>query len=668
MFPSGLYEAVFRSSPIGGYLLSTTPEITILDVNDSFLHNVSLTRKEMVGKGLFEVFPHNEDDPEDTGIEALRRSIAQAVETRTPQRMPAQRFPIQKKLPSGEIIFEERFWSASNTPIFDEDGQLVCIYHATIEITKQIQAERALRQSEQRALDAARQAEAQRYRLDAVLEAAPVGITVADAKGKLEQSNTANRRIWGDALPLSQSVDEYRVWKGWWFDGSDRRGQRIEPHEWPLARALAGESAPANIVEIEPFDAPSVRRIVYASAAPIKNRDGNTDGAVVAVMDITDRVKAEEELRQAHRRKDEFLAMLAHELRNPLAPIAAAADLLEIGSLNEERVKQTSAVISRQVRHMTGLVDDLLDVSRVTRGLVNLQKEKLDAKRIVGDAVEQVRPLIEAREHRLTVHTPPQSAVVLGDQKRLVQILANLLTNAARYTPSGGDIVLSMDIDRDHVRINVADTGIGMSPDLLKRAFDLFAQAERSSDRSQGGLGIGLALVKSLVELHGGRVFASSEGIGKGSRFTVCLPHIEEQEETFDSGGRTAIDEQTVKQLKVMVVDDNVDAAQMISMLLEVLGHHVIVEHSARRALERAKAAKPHVFFLDIGLPDMDGNELARRLRAQPENAKAILVAVTGYGQERDRERALSSGFDRHFVKPIDTAEIAALLNNIHRS
>lgn len=579
--------------------------------------------------------------------------------------MPVQRFPIRTILPDGTAVFEERFWSASNTPIFGDDGELICIYHATIEITKQIRAEQALRRSEQQAMEAARQAEEERHRLDAVLEAAPVGITVADAQGGLQQINTENRRIWGYSLPAAQSVEEYREWKGWWYDGSERHGQRVEAHEWPLTRALyGGDAAPANVIEIETFDAPSRRRIVYASAAAIKSSDGSTDGAVVAIMDITDRVRAEESLKEEHRRKDEFLAMLAHELRNPLAPIAAAAELLGTGQLGEERVRHTSAVIARQVGHMTGLVDDLLDVSRVTRGLVMLQKEKLDAKRIAGDAVEQVRPLIEARAHRLTVHTPPQPAFVLGDQKRLVQVLANLLTNAAKYTPSGGDIILGMDVDGSHVRITVSDNGIGMAPELLKRAFELFAQAQRSADRSQGGLGIGLALVRSLVELHGGRVTAHSDGIGKGSRFTVCLPHVAEQDEPAADEPADA-HAQSASRLKVMVVDDNVDAAQMISMLLEVMGHSVIVEHSARKALKRGGMEMLQVFFLDIGLPDMDGYELARQLRSQPENAGAILVAVTGYGQERDRSNALDSGFNYHFVKPISTSQITALLSEI---
>ncbi|GIZ53927.1 hybrid sensor histidine kinase/response regulator [Noviherbaspirillum aridicola] len=665
MLPAALYATVFKNSPIGCYLLSTTPEITILDVNDSFLHNVSLTRECMIGKPLFEVFPDNPDDAEDTGIEALRASIRRAVATGQPQVMPVQRFPIQKTLPDGGVVFEERFWSASNTPIFDEAGEMVCIFHATVEITRQVQAEAALRDSERKAVGAARLAEAERLRLNAVLDAAPVGIGVADAGGAILLVNQEYRRIWGEALPWPERIDDYGKWPGWWADPPERRGRALQPQEWPLARALTGEEAPRDVIEIATFDPAAGRRTVFISAAPIRSGDGSIEGAVVAVLDITARVRAEEALKDANRRKDEFLAMLAHELRNPLAPISAAADLLSLGRLDAEGVQRTSAVISRQVQHMTGLVEDLLDVSRVTRGLVTLHKDRLDLKRIVADAVEQVRPLIEARDHSLTVHVPPEPAFVSGDQKRLIQVLTNLLTNAARYTPPGGTIWLNLDAEGDFVRVSVADNGIGMQPDLLARAFDLFAQAERTADRSQGGLGIGLALVRSLVEMHGGHVTARSDGLGKGSRFVVCLPRAAHAgaSVTSDASDRAIPDTDAAGRLKVMVVDDNEDAAEMLAMLVEALGHRVFVEHGSVRALQRAQAIRPDVFLLDIGLPDLDGNELARRLRSRPETARALLIAVTGYGQEQDRKAVLEAGFDHHFVKPVDTAKIADLLS-----
>ena len=370
---------------------------------------------------------------------------------------------------------------------------------------------------------------------------------------------------------------------------------------------------------------------------------------------------------EAHR-KDEFLAMLAHELRNPLAPIASAADLLSLSHVDEARIKQTSGIIRRQVKHMTGLVDDLLDVSRVTRGLVTLEKTKLDAKRIFHDAVEQVRPLIEARRHRLAVHTPPDLASVLGDMKRLVQVVTNLLTNAAKFTPEGGEIVLSMEVDGSNIKIAVSDNGVGMTPQFQARAFELFVQATRTSDRSQGGLGIGLALVKSLMELHGGGVTVHSDGAGKGCRFVVYLPHLTEKESSTNHEPQALNLATPRKALRVMIVDDNADAAEMLAALIEALGHQAIVEHHPRRALERVASEVPDVFLLDIGLPDIDGNELSRRLRMHPETTDVILIAVTGYGQESDRERSLAAGFDHHLVKPVNLTTLSSILSTISHS
>lgn len=373
-----------------------------------------------------------------------------------------------------------------------------------------------------------------------------------------------------------------------------------------------------------------------------------------------------DQVREEGKKKDEFLAMLAHELRNPLAPIAAAAELLSMGRLDVERTKQTSGIIRRQAKHMIGLVDDLLDVSRVTRGLVTLNKAQIDAKKILTDAVEQIRPLIESRRHRLTVHTPPDSAFVSGDIKRLVQVITNLLSNAAKYTPEGGDIELSLEVDENFIMIAVSDNGVGMAPQLQATAFDLFVQAARTSDRSQGGLGIGLALAKSLVEFHDGTLTVKSEGVGKGSRFTVCLPHVFEKQVSGNFEAQALDTFSPCKALKVMVVDDNPDAAEMLSMLIEAFGYDTLVELHPLKALERSRVETSDVYILDIGLPDLDGYELARRLRMQRETAKAILIAVTGYGQDQDREAAFNAGFNYHFAKPIDSEKLASLLAEIN--
>jgi PAS domain S-box-containing protein len=388
------------------------------------------------------------------------------------------------------------------------------------------------------------------------------------------------------------------------------------------------------------------------------------DGGIVGFfLDITERKEAEEKLRAADQRKDEFLAMLAHELRNPLAPISAAADLLKIGRLDEHRVRQSSAIIGRQVRHMTSLVDDLLDVSRVTRGLVTLARAPVSARSIVDEAIEQVRPLFEARRQHLQVTLVEPEATVLGDKARLVQVLANLLNNAAKYTPEERRIGVEARADAggDSLVLVVRDEGIGMEKELTGRVFELFAQAQRSSDRSQGGLGLGLALVKNLVELHGGTVECDSPGPGQGSTFTVSLPLMQQPARGADELTAGAQMGQA-RPLRVLVVDDNVDAAATLSMLLEACGYEVMVENDSLRALELAKKECPDVGLLDIGLPEMDGNELARRLRLEPCTRSALLVAITGYGQEQDRRAALEAGFDHHMVKPVDLDKLAAIL------
>jgi len=381
---------------------------------------------------------------------------------------------------------------------------------------------------------------------------------------------------------------------------------------------------------------------------------------------------AERELRAADQRKDEFLAMLAHELRNPLAPISTGAHLLKLLHSDNSQITQTCAIISRQVEHMTSLVDDLLDVSRVTRGLVSLSTQALDLRNVVGDAAEQIRPLITARRHKVVLDLPNGAVAVRGDHKRLVQVVANLLGNATKYTPEGGHIALGLKQDATDWVLHVTDDGIGMDPGLVTRVFDLFTQAERTPDRSQGGLGLGLALVKSLVELHGGSVSAASAGLGRGSTFTVRLPRYSADKTTgslaaFDAVNGQAADGPEVgsasaERLRILVVDDNLDAAHTLNLFLRAAGHDVEIAYNAADAIEIAKVFSPQACLLDIGLPDIDGNELARRLRRLPQTSNAVLIAATGYGRVQDRDAAAQAGFDHYLVKPINTVQLNDML------
>lgn len=380
--------------------------------------------------------------------------------------------------------------------------------------------------------------------------------------------------------------------------------------------------------------------------------------------DIHEHRLTQEALRESDKRKDEFLAMLAHELRNPLAPISSAASLLLTNGSNQAQVQRISAVISRQARHMTGLIEDLLDVSRVTRGHITLEKEPATLQAFVSEAIEQIRPSAEARHHNLTVEMSSPGAQVCGDKKRLVQVLANLLSNAVRYTPDGGEIVLRSEVQDNQVILTVYDNGIGMSPDLTERAFELFVQGERASDRSQGGLGIGLALVKRLVALHGGSVSAYSAGLGLGSEFTVRLPLLRKEPNAGQLSENSGIS-RAEHGLNILVVDDNVDAAEVLGMVLETAGHNVHLEHSPLRALDYVRSATPDVCLLDIGLPEISGVELGRRLSQLPGLAGSTLIAISGYGQPQDHEASLSVGFSHHLVKPVDMVRLEALLVEI---
>lgn len=378
-----------------------------------------------------------------------------------------------------------------------------------------------------------------------------------------------------------------------------------------------------------------------------------------------ERVRAEQALRQADQRKDEFLAMLAHELRNPLAPISSAAELLQFGLQDPQRIKATSEVIVRQVEHMTGLINDLLDVSRVTRGVIALENGDVDIKDVLSDAVEQVRPLIEYRGHFLSVHVTPERAYVRGDHKRLVQIFANLLTNSAKYTPDDGKIDVWVETQDKEIVVCVVDNGIGMKPELISSVFDLFAQAERSVDRSQGGLGLGLALVKSLVHHHGGSVSAHSKGLGEGSKFTVRLPRLFKSDEQLGTPPKQSESKPAAEPLRILVVDDNTDAAEMLAMLLETHGHFTTIENHPHAALSRAKYEPFNACLLDIGLPDMDGYELAHHLRKLPLTADAMFVAVTGYGQQNGTDKAGSGVFDHYLPKPLSSERLLNLLSNM---
>ena len=542
--------------------------------------------------------------------------------------------------------YDEQTWFRfSYSPVRGDDGAVAGMFCACVEMTGEVLAQRYRDEENER--------------LVTLFEQAPGIIAVLRGPDHVfELTNRSYLALIGhralvgkparEALPEVEGQGFFEL-----LDHVYQSGQPFVGHAVPL-RVQRDQNDP---------NAPLEERFIDFVYQPIHDAHGKVSGIFVEGSDVTARKRIEDELRAANRQKDQFLAMLAHELRNPLAPITTAAQLLQRGQMDPPGIQRASDIIARQADHMTALVNDLLDVSRVTRGQVTLTREPLDMSAIVGEAVEQVRPLIDTRHHTLQVETAPESLCVEGDRTRLIQVLSNILNNAAKYTPPGGRIVLRAGVEADCVTIAVRDNGQGIDPPVLPYIFDLFIQAERTPDRSQGGLGLGLALVKSLVALHGGRVEARSEGPGTGSEFVVHLPRLavpgieEEASEAGVAGGGQG--------LRILVVDDNVDGAEMLGTLLEMNGYQTTLAFNGEDGLASALRVRPDVCLLDIGLPDIDGHELARRLRGMPETSGAMLVALTGYGQVEDQQRARKAGFNHHLVKPADLTKLLELLGTV---
>jgi PAS domain S-box-containing protein len=505
----------------------------------------------------------------------------------------------------------------------------------------------------------AQEAERQREWLRVVLASIGDGVIATDAHGQVAFMNDVAQMLtgWKETQALGQPLGS--VFRVQGQDAGDRAA-------CPVRQALVQGSTASLVGRRILVAQGGTQTPVEGSASPIRAASGDILGVVLSFRDFTAQTRLEGELRrraeelvEADRLKDQFLAMLAHELRNPLAPIRNAAFVLAQGAAGDRAVG-AAEVIGRQVGHMTRLVDDLLDVSRVRQGKIRLHKEPVELAEVIEHAIENSRPLLEARMQELVELLPDEPVWLQADAVRLAQVLANLLNNAAKYTDERGRITVSALRQGQEVSVCVRDNGVGIAPEMLPKVFDLFTQVESARHRSQGGLGIGLTLVRDLVRLHGGTVEAHSDGLGKGSEFVVRLPALKEPPaRRVDSANR---ERQPGAGKRVLVVDDDEDAAESLALLLRVAGHEVYTAHDGPAAVVEARLHRPAVVLLDIGLPGMGGHDVARRLREEAGPGEPVLVAVTGYGHEEDLRLSREAGFDLHLTKPVDPSFLQQML------
>jgi PAS domain S-box-containing protein len=634
----------FENATIGLHWVG--PDGRVLRVNQAELDMLGYTREEYLGRSISE-FHADEEVIHDI----LQRLKAGENLVEYPARLLCKDGSIKHVLIDSSVL-----WA---------DGRFIHTRCFTRDITEHKRAETAL-------MDA-------RARLDAALNAGAIATWTWDIP---------NNRLFADKklaqlfnLPPSEG------------DGGalDKYLQSI--HSEDLANTM--EALNRSVATGEPYAADyrvlqadgSVR---WVTARGVVERDGTGRAYRMpgVLVDITDRKRLEEELRirvdqlaeagrrkeellaslrDADRRKDEFLATLAHELRNPLAPIRNSLQILKMARLDATAVQKTRAMMERQVHHLVRLVDDLLDVSRVMRGKIDLHMEPVELATVVARAVETAQPLIEVQGHHLALSLPHESLLVHGDPVRLTQVIGNLLTNSAKYTEANGHIWISAHREEHDVLLSVKDDGIGIAADMLPHVFELFVQADHTSTKAQGGLGIGLTLAKNLAQMHGGAIEARSAGLGQGSEFIVRLPLLNQACKTVveESGEENSPGQVSSSGQRLLVVDDNEDAATSLAMLLRLQGHEVRVAHDGPTALVLATSYLPNVILLDIGMPGMDGYEVARRLRALPGLKGVVLAALTGWGQQEDRRRTTEAGFDHHFVKPLDANLLGSLLHTL---
>ena len=575
--------------------------------------------EEIIGARLDSTLPHHEE----VSLAFVRRMIEQRYRISDAESAERDR--------RGRLLY----FTNSMVPVI-EDGKLLRAWGTQRDITKRKLTEATLRNSEER--------------LRRAVSVGTVGVLFFRLDGRITEANGAFQRMSG------YSREELIAHSHW-------KTLTVEAFH-PITEASA-----KNLIErgeAEPYEKQMRRKdgsLWWGLFAPTRlSGEGAAAECVEFIIDITEQRLAQQALEQADRRKDEFLATLAHELRNPLAPLKNGLQIARLTSRPDSSLQRTIDMMERQLNHLVHLVNDLLDVARISSGKVVLRRERVVLREVLAHAVEASRASIDARGHELFLELPMEELVVKGDFDRLAQIFSNLISNAAKYTHSRGRIRVRVKRVDAHALVEVIDNGIGIPRDALDNVFDLFSQVREHQRHAEGGLGIGLSIVKSLVAHHNGTVSADSPGIGMGSTFRVRLPLLQSRASDSDSSAPRPPQSSTHSRHRILVVDDNVDAAQSMANLIALHGHDVEVAHDGLEALDKTQRFCPHLVFLDIGMPGLDGVETARRLRATPAGEQLVLVALTGWGQQADRDRTSAAGFDAHVVKPIDETTLLRTL------
>ncbi|MFA7095364.1 MAG: PAS domain-containing protein [Gammaproteobacteria bacterium] len=664
-----LLEGIFSTVHVQLAYLDT--RFNFIRVNPTYARAARHEPEFFVGKNHFDLYPHAEN-------EAIFRTVARTGEPYVAHAQPFE-FPDQ---PERGVTY----WDWCLYPTKGRDGGVTGLLLSLVDVTAHKQAEQAVRESERRyriLLDNLRQNIFMKDRNLAYVScnrnyAQQLGTTPEEIIGKTDHdffpAELAERYRRDDLRIMQTGVMEELEEPYHGIDGTARTVHTVKVPVtgdggevigvlgifWDItARKQIEEELRMHRENLQQLIRERTRELAQANEA-LRREIADREQMEQALLDSEIRLRYQaEKLAEADRRKDEFLAMLAHELRNPLAPIQHAVEVLQRQGSLDDVVEWAVDVIARQTGQMTRLVDDLLDLSRIARGRIELHKTSITLGDVISRAVETARPIIDARRHQLIVTQPHESIYLEADLGRLTQVVGNLLNNAAKYTPEGGQIRLSTAREDGEAVIRVADTGIGIPAGLLPRVFDSFMQAADKLERADGGLGLGLSLVRRLTEMHGGRVAANSGGLGKGSEFIVRLPIAAEQ--TADATPCAAVAESAASARRVLVVDDNMDVATSFTMLLDILGHEAHAVHDGPSALEVVRTLRPEIVFLDIGLPGMNGYEVAQRLREEHGNTLQI-IALTGYGQEQDRLLAGEAGFDRHLLKPVSIETLEAVL------